>query len=427
MSRKIIEFIQSPTGKFIIFFLLVIIGALTFNYYKNLPEANKEKKSNFNDTVSIEREYVRFRDEYEQLQTDKKAIKTELEQEVEQRQGQNDELEKRLKELEQALAEERALRALESLNEKEVPPVPKKEVKDQFKISPVSLFSSKPVQNKDVKAQLKDYAPYGRLIKCQLVNTVDSSNVETPIIAIIIEDVWHNGKVIIPAGTEIHGKANSVTLRNRISTDRSWVLVWRTKTKDNGFELPLTGLALDYNRDLKSGRFHITDGSAGLRGFVVETDEYAKLKLYASLFLKGASEGVTDIVLEEAKSQDQNTFVNSSQNNSQKSPDSNNQIKVGMANGVKEVTDLYAKQMLDAITRDGVFVRVPAGTSFYLYAMQTIDKSKAVPGATSGLKTKPLEKEEDDQNLQEAQRLMLTLAKRRLVEEENQNSKGDDQ
>ena len=420
MSRKIIDFIQSPTGKFIIFFLLVIIAALTFNYYKNLPEVEKEKPSTFNDTVSIEREYVRFRDEYEQLQTDQKAIKTELEQEVEKTKDQNDDLAKRLLELEKALAEERALRALESLKEKEVAPAPKKE-KEAFKISPVSLFTSKPTQNKEVKVVLKDYAPYGRLIKCQLVNTVDSSSVETPIIAIVTEDVWHDGKVIIPAGTEIHGKANSVTLRNRISTDRSWVLVWRTKTKDNGFELPLTGLALDYNRDIKTGRFHITDGSAGLRGFVVETDEYAKLKLYAALFLKGATEGVTDLLLEEARSQDQNTFVNSTQNNSENSSQNKNQIKIGMANGVKEVTDLYAKQMLDAITRDGVFVRVPAGTSFYLYIMQTIDKSKAVPGATSGLKEKPPETIQESDELKEAQRLMLTLAKKRLDEEENQS------
>lgn len=421
MSRKIIEFIQSPTGKFIIFFLLVIIAALTFNYYKNLPDAIKEKQSNFNDTVSIEREYVRFRDEYEQLQTDKKAIKTELEQEVEQRQDQNDDLVKRLQELEKALAEERALRALESLQEKEQAPLVLKEVKEKFQISPVSLFTSKPAETKNVTVELKDYAPYGRLVKCQLVNTVDSSNIETPVIAIITEDVWHNGKTVIPAGTEIHGKASSVTLRNRISTDRSWVLVWRTKTKDNGFELPLTGLALDYNRDIKTGRFHISDGSAGLRGFVVETDEYAKLKLYASLFLKGASEGVTDLLLEEAKSQEQNTFVDSTQDNSKEPSQNNNQIKVGMANGVKEVTDLYAKQMLDAITRDGVFVRVPAGTSFYLYVMQTIDKSKAVPGATSGLKTKPQEVQENS-DLQEAQRLMLSLAKRRLDQEEQINN-----
>ena len=420
MSRKIIDFIQSPTGKFIIFFLLVIIAALTFNYYKNLPEVEKKKTSAFNDTVSIEREYVRFRDEYEQLQTDQKAIKTELEQEVEKTKDQNDGLAKRLLELEKALAEERALRALESLKEKEVIPPPK-EKKVSFKISPVSLFSSKPVQNKETKAILKDYAPYGRLIKCQLVNTVDSSSVETPIIAIVIEDVWHDGKVIIPAGTEIHGKANSVTLRNRISTDRSWVLVWRTKSKENGFELPLTGLALDYNRDIKTGRFHITDGSAGLRGFVIETDEYAKLKLYASLFLKGATQGVTDLLLEEARSQDQNTFVNSTQNNSEKSSQNKNQIKIGMASGVKEVTDLYAKQMLDAITRDGVFVRVPAGTSFYLYIMQTIDKSKAVPGATSGLKEKPPETIQQNDELKEAQRLMLTLAKKRLNEEENKS------
>jgi hypothetical protein len=45
--------------------------------------------------------------------------------------------------------------------------------------------------------------PYGRLLKCELVNTVDSINLETPIIGLVAEDVWRDGRLIIPAGTEV--------------------------------------------------------------------------------------------------------------------------------------------------------------------------------------------------------------------------------
>ena len=39
------------------------------------------------------------------------------------------------------------------------------------------------------------------------MNTVDSTNIDTPIIGLVIEDAWNDGRVIIPAGTEVHGLA----------------------------------------------------------------------------------------------------------------------------------------------------------------------------------------------------------------------------
>jgi hypothetical protein len=49
------------------------------------------------------------------------------------------------------------------------------------------------------------FLPYGRLLRCELVNTVDSTNIDTPIIGLVIEDAWNAGRLIIPVGTEIHG------------------------------------------------------------------------------------------------------------------------------------------------------------------------------------------------------------------------------
>src|SRR3981081_1317812 len=79
-----------------------------------------------------------------------------------------------------------------------VPP-PKDEKKESSKLT---LYAAE----QPVVRLSKQYAPFGRLVKCQLVITVDSSELETPIIAVVTEDVNHDGRLIIPAGTEVHGQ-----------------------------------------------------------------------------------------------------------------------------------------------------------------------------------------------------------------------------
>jgi len=49
------------------------------------------------------------------------------------------------------------------------------------------------------------FMPFGTLLKCKLVNTIDSANLETPVIAVLLEDVWQNGKKVVPANTLVHG------------------------------------------------------------------------------------------------------------------------------------------------------------------------------------------------------------------------------
>jgi hypothetical protein len=108
--------------------------------------------------------------------------------------------------------------------------------------------------------------PYGRLLRCELVNTVDSANIDTPIIGLVIEDVWNEGRLIIPAGTEVHGVAQKSPVRERIGSDRQWFLVFQ-----DGSELPISGTVLDY-APKNSDSWAESDGSAGLRGFVVKSE-----------------------------------------------------------------------------------------------------------------------------------------------------------
>ena len=420
MTRKILDFLKSPSGKFILFFLAVIIFAFVFKYYKSLPDIKKKNAEVFSDEIAIEREYSRFREQYQQLDSRKnEAVKTKEKQKLKEQEKENDDLADRLAELEKALAHEKALNALnQTKKHKPVEKEPKK--KETFSLSPVNLYTAKITKKPETLKALNNYAPFGRLIKCQLINTVDSSSFETPIIALVTENVWHKGRIIIPAGTEVHGKAQSITQRNRIAAEKDWNLVWRTQTEENGFELPLSAIALDHAKDINTGRYEVSDGSAGLRGTIIETDEYSKLRLYASLFLRGAAQGVTELILEEARSNDENTLINSSQSTNQNKSSEDNQVKVGIAKGASEAIDQYARDMMDAIARDGVFVRVKAGSSFYLYVTQTIDKSQAYPGATSGAEKNPdnQTQSEEDNDLKEANRLLLEVAKKRLEKED---------
>ena len=93
------------------------------------------------------------------------------------------------------------------------------------------------------------FMPFGTLLKCKLVNTVDSANIDTPIIALLLEDVWQNGKRVLPANTLIHGTAKAGRLRDRVNAQGAWRLVWH-----DGRELSFNGTALDREYRRPAGR-----------------------------------------------------------------------------------------------------------------------------------------------------------------------------
>jgi len=226
---------------------------------------------------------------------------------------------------------------------------------------PITLYDGGP----DGPEVSDTYAPYGRLIPCETIITIDSAKIETPIIGFVTEDVWHDGKLIIPAGAEVHGKARTDRSRERIASDDQWYIVWRTTDRMNGAELAVSGLALDMDRDYAGGRWAITDGSAGLRGYIIKSDNWAEVKLFAATFLSAAAGGLQD---------NQNIF-NPMTGSYQQSPlDS---PKNAALQGTSAVLNQYAQQIADSIKENGFYVRVPAGKQFYLYVMQTLDQEKA--------------------------------------------------
>lgn len=219
----------------------------------------------------------------------------------------------------------------------------------------LASYEAPPVQP-DHKLPLppERFMPFGTLLKCKLVNTIDSANLETPVIAVLLEDVWQNGRKVIPANTLVHGTARAGRLRDRVNASGTWRFVWQ-----NGRELAFSGVALDREYDHDIDGYGITDGSAGLRGQLMATDDLQELKLLASAALSGFARGTQDRTQTAL-----GTTITGSVSN-------------GVREGVGDVFDLYARRTLKDIEENGYFVRVAAGKEFYVYVLEAVDPAKA--------------------------------------------------
>ena len=208
--------------------------------------------------------------------------------------------------------------------------------------------------------------PYGRLLRCELVNTVDSTNLDTPIIGLVIEDTWQGGRVIIPAGTEVHGIAQKSPVRERIGSDRQWFLVFQ-----DGRELAISGAVLDY-APKESGSWAESDGSAGLRGFVVKSDKYAEGKAILAAIISagaGAFPETTTLISPLGGATQLNTGG----------------IDSAFSAGLQAGGQLYSQRLLERLDKDPFYVRVPAGSTFYFYVTQTVDLGTATVGLSASV------------------------------------------
>ena len=158
-------------------------------------------------------------------------------------------------------------------------------------LTPISLFADSTAGVPAPKKLSAAFAPFGRLIPCETVITVDSSSMQTPIVGLVTENVYYGGKLIIPAGTEVHGMAQTDRQRERIAGNTSWTFVWQ-----NGEEMQIRAIALDreFENDTNQTGWAITDGSAGLRGEIIKSDNLADIKLFAATFLSGAASALTE-------------------------------------------------------------------------------------------------------------------------------------
>jgi Bacterial conjugation TrbI-like protein len=231
---------------------------------------------------------------------------------------------------------------------------------DKPRTVPLTLFAAPPSPPAP-PAPL--FAPFGRLIPCETVVTLESNRLDTPVIALVTEDVWHDGRLIVPAGAEVHGRAALDRARERLAAQGAWRIVWRTPGTDNGTELAVQGLALDRQFDSATGRWGEQDGSAGLRGVIVKTDDERELKLFAATFLSGATAALQD------------TRVTGGLLGEVALPAAT--ARNAVLGGASALLRDYAQQLREAVARDGLYVRVPSGKPFYLYVTETLDRRRA--------------------------------------------------
>jgi len=210
------------------------------------------------------------------------------------------------------------------------------------------------------------FAPAGGQLICELVNTLESIRIETPLIGLVVRDLVFGGKVIVPAGTRVLGKAQVDRVRDRISANGSWTLVF-----PEGEELIVEGLALHRDEIVPGERWGSEDGSAGLKGQVIKSTSFDEIKLFAAAFLSGVSEG-----FQETESSVFGSCARSS-------------VKNAALAGSSAVLDEYARSIADSIKRDGVFVRVEGGAQFSLFIPHFLDRTTARIGATRRNHSKP--------------------------------------
>lgn len=332
MSLRILPFLRSPTGNIVVFCLFVVLGAVTMLRSNARERAHAVQMTKVDSVAppsrveSITRPSLPF-------------VPALLVKKVDAAPVAEDET-----------PIERGFRRTQS------PPKPR--------ALPISLVSTAA----DPSPQLsKTYAPYGRLIPCETVITLESSKLDTPVIGLVTDDVWHNGELIIPAGAEIHGRASLDRSRERIAASGKWVVVWRDSSPLNGTELVLNGIALDREKDDNTGEFGLRDGSAGLVGDLIKSDDYQEVKMFASTFLAGVASGLQQLRNQGTAFGDIVQVPAISGRNA-------------ALQGTADVLNAYAHQIQEAIARDGFYVRVPAGHQFYLYVTETIDQANGSRG-----------------------------------------------
>jgi Bacterial conjugation TrbI-like protein len=231
--------------------------------------------------------------------------------------------------------------------------------------SPQSLQMRDPTESGIQEDQV--FAPFGRMIRAELVTTVDSAALSTPVMGLVTRNLEWNHKILIPANSELHCIAAPNRERNRIEVTGSWVVILaKGGHYPEGAELTLQGTALNQEHDEVSNTFGLDDASAGIKGTVLTSQSgMDTVKLFAATFLAGAAQGLTQTT---STSYGTTNIVPSFQS-------------AGLQ-GSREVLENYAKAIEKQIEMNGSYVHVAAGTQFYLYVRQPILMDKAKLGAT---------------------------------------------
>lgn len=235
------------------------------------------------------------------------------------------------------------------------------------------------------------FAPFGRLIKCRLVNTLDSLvPVNTPVVALVTEPVYWNGKEIIPVNSEVFGYVGAeaqIDARGvgRLFDSGTWALVLPAqRSGKNGREWILRGRALARREAVTEGNgrvkaWEVDDMAPGFIGNTISTRDKEELKLFAASFLGAAAKAAGEIA------QTRTILPGEAGQNgiTQAEPTARNAIAGAVGSGIEAALSRTVERIEEEIKKRGFYVRVPAGHEFYLFVEQTLDPAKAGVGLLS--------------------------------------------
>jgi hypothetical protein len=191
------------------------------------------------------------------------------------------------------------------------------------------------------------WLPPAIFIPCALVNTVESSHINTPVVGEVLRNVYQNGHLIIPAGAVVSSFAESGAVRDRIEVAGVWLIVY-----PDGRHLRVHGIACDREANPSNQQFGTEDGSAGLQGDLVESDHWANAKAFIALLMTASMQTGTAVATSALQASHTTGVI-----------------------GLPDTTPILAKyldQLLNGENGDGRFVRVRASKEFYVFVTETV-------------------------------------------------------
>lgn len=216
------------------------------------------------------------------------------------------------------------------------------------------------------------FAPTGRMIRCVLVNTLESSNIETPIVGYVAEPFVWDGVEIIPKGTEVHGWVDTGSYRDRIGAENFWRLVFHpSQLFPQGGSIEINARVLHREEFVESGevKWGLGDGSYGFKGVSVES-----LKNKRTMSLIAAAMAEAGRVFQERKEVGTTgvSVVDQTARNAAYA-------------GASAMLDGIVERMEEEIEAHGIYTVVTGGSEFWLYVDQDLWFTKSEVVA----KTKP--------------------------------------
>jgi hypothetical protein len=208
-----------------------------------------------------------------------------------------------------------------------------------------------PTPTPEVHAKPEVWLPPTIFVPCVLVNTVESSHINTPVVGKVEQDIVreNNGvrRIIIPRGTVVSCFAQSGSVRDRIEVSGTWKFVF-----PDGRQLEVPGVACTREADPTTQQFGIEDGSAGLEGEIIESDHYANFKALVALLTTATVQAGTAAAGSALQANHGASFTTL--------PDTT------------PILQTYLAQLLNGSTGDARFVRVRASSEFYIFPTEAI-------------------------------------------------------